>query len=70
MSETEIVEQTKSGVTVTITSKRGNGTRDQDTVKAQAHYEDQHEWMENQEWLSGQVEAQMDMQRKQHQSDE
>jgi hypothetical protein len=34
------IEETKSGVSVTVKSKRGDGTRDQDTVTVKAHYED------------------------------
>jgi hypothetical protein len=34
------IEETKTGVSVTVKSKRGDGTRDQDTVTVKAQYED------------------------------
>jgi hypothetical protein len=36
----QTIEETKTGVSVTVKSKRGDGTRDQDTVTVKAHYED------------------------------
>lgn len=37
------VEQTETGVTVTLKSKRGTETNDRDSVKVQAHYDDAEE---------------------------
>jgi hypothetical protein len=37
---TKTIENTDTGVTVTVKSKRGSGTRDQDTVTVKAHYDD------------------------------
>ena len=35
----QTIEEMKTGVSVTVKSKRGDGTRDQDTVTVKAHYE-------------------------------
>lgn len=40
MADKEIIEETRTGVTVTVKSKRGTGTRDQDTVTVQGQYDD------------------------------
>lgn len=40
MADKEIIEETRTGVTVTVKSKRGTGTRDQDTVTVEGQYDD------------------------------
>lgn len=61
---TETIEETTTGVSVTIKSKRGSGTRDQDTVTIKAHYDDLHEAGDQVKWLNSILNHQLDKARR------
>jgi hypothetical protein len=60
----QTIEETKTGVSVTVKSKRGDGTRDQDTVTVKAHYEDLREAGDQVEWLNSILTHQLDTARR------
>jgi hypothetical protein len=59
---TETIEETTTGVSVTVTSKRG--TRDQDTVTVKAQYEDLAEAGDCVKWLNSVLNYQLDKARR------
>lgn len=65
---TEKVEQTETGYELSIRSKRGTGTRDEDTVKAKAKTATLEELEEERERLNAVVRDAMNM-RRSHQPD-
>lgn len=56
---TEKHVSTKEGVYVEVNSKRGEGTRDEDRVKAKAHYDDEDEASEKSSQLTDIVKTRM-----------
>lgn len=61
---TEKIVKRTEGVRVEVTSKRGTGTRDQDTVEAYAYYDTVNEAMENSDKLTKVVKERMKEARK------